>query len=112
MRWAGLLPVPLHARFVRTVYGSKYFQAIVTNIPGPDGELSLAGSPVQLVYPIVPLAPGTPLAVGALSWNGSLSLGITADPALVADVRELCDATVAVIDELTEYRGVARRACR
>jgi hypothetical protein len=99
VRWAGLLPVPMHAWFARTVYGGRYFDAIVTNIPGPDGQFSLAGSPVSEVYPIVPLAPGAPLAVGALSWNGALGIGLTVDPAL-ADVRELCTAMIVVLDEL------------
>ena len=99
VRWAGLLPVPMHAWFARTVYGGRHFHAIVTNIPGPDGQFSLAGSPLSQVYPIVPLAPGAPLAVGALSWNGSLGIGLTVDPAL-ADVRELCNALVVVLDEL------------
>jgi hypothetical protein len=99
VRWAGLLPVPMHAWFARAVYGGRYFHAIVTNIPGPDGQFSLAGSPVLEVYPIVPLAPGAPLAVGALSWNGALGIGLTVDPAL-ADVRELCTAMVSVLDEL------------
>jgi hypothetical protein len=99
VRWAGLLPVPMHGWFARTVYGGRYFHAIVTNIPGPDGQFKLAGSPVSEVYPIVPLAPGAPLAVGALSWNGALGIGLTVDPAL-ADVQELCTAMVAVLHEL------------
>ncbi|HEU4544228.1 MAG TPA: phosphatase PAP2 family protein [Jiangellaceae bacterium] len=113
VRGAGLLPVPLHAWFAKTVYGSRHFLAIVTNIPGPEGRFSLAGSPLQEVYPIVPLAPGTPLAVGALSWNGSLCISITADSALVADVQDMCDAIVTVLDELaTRPRGLSSRTSR
>jgi hypothetical protein len=35
------------------------------------------------VYPLVPLAPGTAVAVGTLTWNGRLCVGIEVDPALV-----------------------------
>ena len=101
MRAAGaVLPVPGHAWFARTVYGSRMFQAIVSNMPGPDVPLSLAGAPLAGVYPILPLAPGAPIAVGALGWNGVLSVGVVTDPALIEDVASLTGAMTAVYDEL------------
>jgi diacylglycerol O-acyltransferase len=101
MRAAGaVLPVPAHAWFARTVYGSFMFQAIVSNMPGPDVPLSLAGAPLAGVYPILPLAPRVPIAVGALGWDGVLSVGVVTDPALVDDVASLADAMKVVYDEL------------
>jgi diacylglycerol O-acyltransferase len=98
MRAAGvLLPVPAHAC---TVYGSFMFQAIVSNMPGPDVQLSLAGPPLAGVYPILPLAPRVPIAVGALGWDGVLSVGVATDPALIDDVASLADAMKVVYDEL------------
>jgi hypothetical protein len=101
MRAAGaVLPVPGHAWFARTVYGSAMFQAIVSNMPGPDVPLSLAGPPLAGVYPILPLAPRAPIAVGALGWDGMLSVGVATDPALIADTAPLADAMKVVYDEL------------
>jgi len=101
MRAAGVvLPVPGHAWFARTVYGGRTFQAIVSNMPGPDVPLSLAGVPLAGVYPILPLAPSAPIAVGALGWDGVLSVSLATDPALVADVASLADAMKVVYDEL------------
>ncbi|WP_432837432.1 phosphatase PAP2 family protein [Dactylosporangium sp. CA-092794] len=99
-RIGGLLPVPLHRWFARTVYGRRFFQAIVSNMPGPSGQLSLTGVPLAGVFPILPLAPGAPLAVGALGWNGTLSVGLCADPVLVPDARLLTDAMAAAFAEL------------
>ncbi|MDQ7905769.1 phosphatase PAP2 family protein [Phytohabitans sp. ZYX-F-186] len=99
-RLAGLLPTPAHAWFARTVYGARFFQAIVSNMPGPPIQLSLAGAPVVAAYPILPLAPGAPLAVGALGWHGSLCIGVSADPALVDDAERLAASVGAVIEEL------------
>ncbi|BCB91751.1 bifunctional phosphatase PAP2/O-acyltransferase family protein [Phytohabitans suffuscus] len=106
-RLAAALPAPAHAWFARTVYGARFFQAIVSNMPGPPIQLSLAGAPVLAVYPILPLAPGAPLCVGALGWHGSLCLGVSADPSLVEDADRLAASIGAVVDEL---RGAARAA--
>jgi diacylglycerol O-acyltransferase len=108
MRAVGaIFPVPGHAWFARTVYGGRLFQAIVSNMPGPDVPLSLAGAPLAGVYPILPLAPRAPLAVGALGWDGVLSVGVATDPALIADPAALAAAMTAVYDELR--RGSSAR---
>ena len=78
-----LFPEPLVGRFVRTVYGRRFFQAIASNMPGPTEQLSIAGVPLADTYPILPLAPGAPIALGALSWAGRLGIGIASDPELV-----------------------------
>ena len=78
-----MLPAPVLSKFARTVYGHRFFQAIMSNMPGPVGTYRLAGAPITEVYPIVPLAPHVPLAVGSLSWDGTMFLGVSIDRALV-----------------------------
>jgi WS/DGAT/MGAT family acyltransferase len=95
-----LLPRPVYSWFARTVYGRRFFQAVVSNLPGPGGPLRLAGRALRAAYPIVPLAPGSPLAVGALGWHGVLHLGITTDPALLDDPDAFGAALLAIVDEL------------
>jgi hypothetical protein len=97
----GVLPPPVHAWFVRTVYGHRFFQAIISNMPGPADETALAGYVVRHVYPILPLASGAPLAVGALGWGQNLHVGISVDAALVDDGEQLAAAIRHVIDDLT-----------
>ena len=82
-RLFGLLPAPLHQLVARLVYGRGTFGAIVSCMPGPPVQLTLGGPPVEAVFPLVPLAPGTAVAVGTLTWNGRLCVGIETDPALV-----------------------------
>ena len=82
-----VLPEPFAGWFARTVYGGRFFHAIVSNMPGSTEPLSMANVGIADVYPILPLAPGAPIALGALSWAGSLGIGLATDPALVdADV--------------------------
>jgi hypothetical protein len=103
MRTVGqLLPPPVHAWFARTVYGARFFQAIVSNMPGPNQPFRMAGAPMAEVYPILPLAPRAPLAVGALGWDGMLFVGISADPALVDDADVFGEAVKAVVEELSQ----------
>jgi hypothetical protein len=45
--------------------------------------MTFLGVPHHRVYPILPLAPGTPLSVGALSWGGVLGIGLATDPELI-----------------------------
>jgi PAP2 superfamily protein/wax ester synthase-like acyl-CoA acyltransferase family protein/uncharacterized protein DUF1298 len=74
------LPEPSAGWFARTVYGRRFFHAIVSNLVGPTEQLSIGDVPLEQVYPILPLAPGVPLALGAMSWHGVLGIGLATDP--------------------------------
>jgi diacylglycerol O-acyltransferase / wax synthase len=97
---AGWMPAPMHAWFARTVYGRRYFHAIVSNMPGPGVPLSLAKADIVGAYPLLPLAPGTALAVGTLGWNGSLCLALTAGDWLEPHARPLSDGIQATLKDL------------
>lgn len=87
-------PEPAVGWFARTVYGHRFFHGIVSNMPGPTEQLSMAGIPLVEVYPVLPLAPGSPFVLGALSWHGVLSVGLATDPALI-DADRVAAAIVA-----------------
>ncbi|WP_216898073.1 wax ester/triacylglycerol synthase domain-containing protein [Nocardia alni] len=78
-----LLPEPAVSLFARNVYGGRFFHAIVSNMAGPDLPMTFANVPIAQVFPILPTAPGVPLVVGLLSWNGVLGVGLSVDPALL-----------------------------
>ena len=64
-------------------YGGRFFHGIASNLPGPPALLTLTGRRVAGVYPILPLAPGAPFALGAMSWGPAYGWGLAADPALI-----------------------------
>ena len=103
----GALPPPAQRWFARVVYGKRFFEAIVSNMVGPVGAYRLAGGEVHWVHPVVPLAPGAPLAVGIIGWDRCLDIGVSADPALGADAHRLATGMVAVIDELSQRSDAA-----
>lgn len=78
--WA---PPALHARAARAAYCSRWFNLVITNLSGPRHTVHLFGAPVEMAYPIVPLASGIGLTVGAMSWRDQMAVALTADPGLV-----------------------------
>ncbi|WP_019634140.1 bifunctional phosphatase PAP2/O-acyltransferase family protein [Actinomadura atramentaria] len=97
---ARLMPAPLHRRFARAVYSPRFLQGVVSNMPGPVTPPVLSGAPLDEVYPVIPLVPGAPLAVGALSIAGVLCVGVSADPRLADDADRFVGAMRDVVDEL------------
>jgi diacylglycerol O-acyltransferase len=81
----GVFPPYVQGKAARWLYRARWFGTIVSNMPGPPVQLSLAGVPLRDVYPVLPLAEGVPLAVGALSWSGQLYLSVIAEPQLVPE---------------------------
>jgi hypothetical protein len=98
------LPPVLLSWFARTVYGPRFFQAIVSNMPGPMGERHLAGARMTRVYPVLPLAPGAPLAIGAIGWDGMLFLGVSVDPSVGVPAVRLAAAAREALADLTAAR--------
>jgi len=78
-----LLPEPCAGWFARTVYGGAFFHGIVSNLPGPSQHMTMAGVEAEGIYPILPVAPGAPFALGAMSWDGDFGWGLATDLGLL-----------------------------
>lgn len=81
-----LLPAPLQRAIARTSFTSRRFSLIVSVFPGTRKPRRLLGAEVTEVFPVLALADGVGLALGAMTWGRSLSIGIMANPALIPDV--------------------------
>ncbi|GAA4225677.1 hypothetical protein GCM10022254_08100 [Actinomadura meridiana] len=103
----GLLPPRLHARAARGTYRGRFFGGIVSNMPGPAVPMTLAGAPLGLVHPILPLADGVPFAVGALSWDGALHIAVTAEPGLLPEAAAFPAGMVRAFEELSAGLGTS-----
>lgn len=87
----GALPAPLHARAVRSMYRGRFFQAIVSVMPGRSEPPRIAGARLHTVHPVLPLAAGVGLALGVIHWAEHTGVGITTDPGSFPDVAEFAD---------------------
>ncbi|OLT19420.1 hypothetical protein BJF78_10535 [Pseudonocardia sp. CNS-139] len=61
----GLLPGRVQALLVRRIYGRRFFHLLASVMPGARRTLHIGGDPIVEVYPVLPLADGVGLAVGA-----------------------------------------------
>lgn len=101
-----LFPEPAVGAFARSVYGGRFFHAIVSNMAGPELAMTFANMPITRVFPILPSAPGVPLVAGVLSWNGELGIGLSVDPALL-DARAVAAELPDVLAELADTTFVS-----
>jgi diacylglycerol O-acyltransferase len=61
---------------------------IVTNMRGPDFALYQCGAQMLVARPIVPLNGGLGVVIGVLSYNNTISFGLSGDPAIMEDLGE------------------------
>jgi WS/DGAT/MGAT family acyltransferase len=67
----------------------RFFNMVVTNVPGPQFPLYLMGRELQAVFPMVPLAKRQAVCFGIMSYNGQVNFGLTGDYDAMADIDSL-----------------------
>lgn len=99
---AGFAPPTLHSLGVRVAGGlsRRYFNLLVTNVPGPQQAMYAAGSRLAGAYPVIPLSQGHALAVGITSYDGTVFVGLNADRDALYDVAELPGFITEALGEL------------
>jgi len=99
--WVGRLPAWLE-RGVLRLYGMRG-TVVMTNVPGPEYPLYLAGAPVGRVLAWVPQIAGIGIGVCVLSYAGAITVGIVTDCGVVADPWELVAGFEAEIAQLSVH---------
>ena len=94
----GRLPAWLE-RGVLRLYGMRG-TLVMTNVPGPEYPLYLAGAPVGRVLAWVPQIAGIGIGICVLSYAGAITVGIVTDSGVVADPWELVAGFEAEIAQL------------
>lgn len=107
---SGFAPTTLHAvgSRVAAAAGPRGYQLLVTNVPGPQQPVYAAGARLLESYPVLPLAPGHALAIGATSYDGRIYYGIDADRDAVPDVEVLAQCLHDSLEELLEASSSTR----
>jgi diacylglycerol O-acyltransferase / wax synthase len=99
---AGFAPPTILSQAARLQARQRFFNLVVTNVPGPQFPLYLLGRRLQALYPVVPLARRQALGIAVMSYDGQLGFGLLADydalPELETIARELERAIAALAD--------------
>jgi diacylglycerol O-acyltransferase / wax synthase len=101
---SGFAPPTLHAMGIRvaTTFSARQFNLLITNVPGAQKQMFVAGTKLLETYAVPPLLNNQVLALGVTSYNGMLYFGINADRDAMSDVDVLPSLLRESLDELLE----------
>jgi WS/DGAT/MGAT family acyltransferase len=88
---SGFAPPTIMAQAARLQARQRFFNLVVTNVPGPQLPLYVLGRELSAIYPMVPLAENTALGIALMSYNGGVHFGLCADYDAMPDVELLAD---------------------
>ena len=94
-------PPTIAAQASRLSSRQRFFNLVVTNIPGPQFPLYLLGREMQGMFPMVPLAQRQALCIGIFSYNGQLSFGLIGDYDAMSDLDSFALELEAAMDEIS-----------
>jgi WS/DGAT/MGAT family acyltransferase len=95
----------LFVQLARFTAVTRPFNLVVTNVPGPQIQAYMLGSPLEQVHPLVPLFRNQALGIALFSYNGGLYWGFNADWDALPDLHDLVGHVAADFEAL-------RRAAR
>jgi diacylglycerol O-acyltransferase / wax synthase len=85
-RLTDFAPPTIASQAARLQPAQRFFNLVVTNVPGPQFPLYLLGRPMLSIFPLVPLARRQALCVGIMSYNGQIDFGLVGDYDAMADL--------------------------
>lgn len=103
---ANFAPPTILGQATRLQPRQRFFNLVVTNVPGPQIPLYLLGRPLRRVFPVVPLAQNLALGVAIVSYNGHLGYGLTGDFDALPDLEDIAAHFAAAIEALADAAGV------
>jgi WS/DGAT/MGAT family acyltransferase len=81
---------------------------VMTNVPGPQAQLYLAGAPIETVMAWVPQSGRIALGVSIISYNGKVWLGVATDKGLIPDPEVIITFFHAEFDEMRSRAQTAQ----
>jgi diacylglycerol O-acyltransferase len=100
---------PSRMAFFLTNFFANKAVGVLSNVPGPTGELRYAGVPVRQVVGFAPCSGNQPMTATIFTYNGTVTVGFATDARLVPDPDVLVDL---VVDDLAAMRAAVGRSPR
>ena len=103
---ADFAPPTIMSQAARLQSRQRFFNLVVTNVPGPQIPLYLLGRHLQAFYPVVPLAHHQALGIAIMSYDGRLGFGLLGDYDAMPDLEQLAADLETAIAALSRAAGV------
>src|SRR3954454_5863324 len=98
-------PPTLLAQASRLNFSTRFYNLLVTNVPGPQVPLYVLGRKVEAVFPVPFLAGERALAVAVMSYDGGMGFGLLGDLDAMPDLVVIAGG---IEDSLAELLALAR----
>ena len=103
---SGFAPPTVMGQASRLMSRQRFFNLVVTNVPGPQLPLYMAGRRMLDPFPMVPLAKGQALGIALLSYAGKINFGLVGDFDLMWDLDDFAADVEESLAELASAAGV------
>jgi diacylglycerol O-acyltransferase / wax synthase len=100
--WA---PPTIHAMAARLAARTRVINLVVSNVPGPQVPMYIAGAKLLAQYPLMPIAENMGLSIATTSLAGTMAFGLTADWDTLPDIEILAGAMEESLGELRKAAG-------
>jgi diacylglycerol O-acyltransferase / wax synthase len=102
----GFAPPTIMAQAARLQARQRFFNLVVTNVPGPQIPLYILGRRLQAMYPVVPLAANQALGIAIFSYAGKLGFGLLADYDALPGLEQIAVELERAIADLAAAAGI------
>lgn len=109
-------PPTIASQAARLQSRQRFFNLVVTNIPGPQFPLYVLGRRLRDIFPMVPLAQKQAVCVGIMSYDGGINFGLIGDygampmlDSLATDLEESLAELLATAPAAAPERGERAR---
>jgi diacylglycerol O-acyltransferase / wax synthase len=103
---AGFAPPTILSQAARLQARQRFFNLVVTNVPGPQFPLYVLGRRLQVLYPVVPLAQRQALGIAVMSYDGHLGFGLLGDYDALPDLESIAKDLAWAVASLARAAGV------
>jgi len=102
-------PPTIMAQASRMTFADRFYNLLVTNVPGPQFPLFLLGRRLEAAFPIAFLAGDRALAVAIMSYDGGMNFGLIGDYDALPDLDVIAEG---IEGSLAELATAAERRAR
>ena len=102
---SGFAPPTIMGQAARLMSRQRFFNLVITNVPGPQIPLYMLGRRALDPFPLVPLAKNQGVGIAIMSYDGRMNFGLVGDYDAMYDLDDLALDLHESLAELAEAAG-------